>query len=342
MANKLAGITGIRGQDGSYLAEFLLNKGYSVIGIDRRSGNGESVNWRHKELGIHNNPNFRVVYCDITEYESVRSIIEKYPFDEFYNLAAESFVQTSWDHPFHVMNVNTIGHLNILEAIRKYSPFTKLYFASSSETFGKVQEVPQTEKTPFYPRSPYGISKQTSFELTRNYRESYGLFCCSGILFNHESALRGEEFITRKITSNLAKWYYDNSHTFELGNMNAKRDWGDAREYVRAMWMMLQKDVPDDYVIATNETHSIKDFIISCFKYLKKDFKFEDEGLEEKVIVDDKVVISVNKDYYRPCEVDLLLGSSEKAKRELGWIYNSTFEQLVEDMMVSDLKRIKK
>lgn len=337
----IAGITGIRGQDGSYLAQLLLEKGYTVIGLDRRSGNGEHYNWRHRELGIDNK--FKIEYCDISEYEAVRNIIEKYQFDEFYNLAAESFVQTSFDHPFHVMNVNTIGVLNILESVRKYSKHTKVYQAGSSEQFGKVQEIPQTETTPFYPRSPYGISKTCAFDLIRNYRESYNMNCCSGILFNHESKLRGEEFVTRKITTNLAKWFYDNSHTFQLGNLDARRDWGFAGDYVLAQFLVLTNNpLYNDYVISSNETYSIREFIFNCCNYLNVDCYFEGKEENESVIIDGQKVITVSKEFYRPCEVSVLLGSSDKARKELGWLPNYTFKMLVDSMMQADIKRLEK
>lgn len=341
MSKKIAGITGIRGQDGSYLARYLLELGYEVIGLDRRSGNGEKYNWRHRELGIENK--FKIDYCEITEYESVRKVIEKYQFDEIYNLAAESFVQTSFDHPFHTMDVNTQGHLNILEAVRHYNPHTKLYFAGSSEMFGRVQAIPQDELTPFYPRSPYGVSKLSSYWLTKNYRESYNLKCCTGILYNHESPLRGEEFVTRKITKNIAYWFYKNkNHTFELGNIDAKRDWGHAKDYVVAQHLMLQqeKDVFEDYVVATNETHSIRDFIKVCCDHLGFECEFKGKNLEEEVYLEGYKVITINKDFYRPCEVDLLIGNSDKVRKELNWIPEYSFIDLVNEMLDADIERL--
>lgn len=337
MENKLALITGVRGQDGSWLTKLLLEKNYNVIGIDRRSGNGEKYNWRHKELGIDGK--FKIDYCDISEFHNVCEIIEKYKPDEVYNLAAESFVQTSFQQPFHVLDVNGKGQLNFLEAIRKYSPNTKIYFAGSSEQYGKVQEIPQTEKTIFYPRSPYACAKVFGYDITRNYREAYGLFACSGILFNHTGILRGEEFVTRKITQNMARWYLNKITSFELGNIDSLRDFGSAEDYVEMMYKMLQQNIADDFVISSNETHSIREIIQICFEYLdiKEEYKYS--GIDTQIWAKGMPVITMNKEFFRPTEVDLLLGCSEKAKNVIGWQPKTSFRDLIRGMLEKDLER---
>lgn len=334
---KTALIIGSRGMDGSNLSKYLLDLGYNVIGADRRSSSANY--WRHEELGIKNK--FPIEIIDLTDISSISNIILKYKPDEIYNLGAQSFVSDSFTQPICTFDINAKGHLNLLEAVRKFSPVSKVYFASSSETFGKVQEVPQKETTPFYPRSPYGVSKLSGFWLTKNYRESYGMYCCSGILFNHEGSLRSEEFVTRKITSNIAKWYKGEIDYFELGNLDAQRDWGDSEDYVKGMHLMLQQNIPDDYVLATNETHSIREFIQECFNYLNIRIEFVGKGYDEIVqeCVLQELIIKVNKDFYRPCEVDLLIGDYSKAKKELGWEPKIKFKQLVENMLKADLRR---
>lgn len=340
MSRKKILITGCRGQDASNLIKFLVDKDCIIIGTDRRSGNGEEFNWRHKELNIENK--FIYEYMDITEFHNVCNIVEKYKPEEIYNLAAQSFVQTSFSQPYLTHNVNVIGHLNILEAVKKYSPKSKIYFACSSEIFGKVLETPQKETTPLNPRSPYGVSKLTGFYYTKNYREAYNLFACSGILFNHESCIRGEEFITRKLTKQIAEWMVGDREIIKIGNMDAKRDWGDSKDYVRAMYLMLQQDAPDDYVIATGETHSIREWIQECFNTIYIDIEFIGEGENEKVISKKtgKTIIESCKEFWRPCEVDLLIGDYTKAKTILGWAPTISFKQLVKDMMNKDIERI--
>ena len=336
---KTALVIGSRGMDGSNLCKYLLDEGYTVIGADRHSSSPNY--WRHKELGIENK--FTIESIDLTDFASVGKIVNTYKPDEIYNLGAMSFVGESFKQPVATFNVNANGQLNVLEAVRNFSPSSKLYFASTSETFGKVQQVPQTEETPFYPRSLYGCAKLAGFDLTRNYREAYGLYACSGILFNHEGPLRGEEFVTRKITSNVAKWYYGKLKTFELGNLNSERDWGDSEDYVIAMNLMLQQNIPDDFVIATGNTRSIRDFIKVCFEYICIDIEFVGEGLGEKVMVKsyEDPIITINKNFFRPTEVDQLVGNYAKAKKILGWEPETSFKQLVFNMMEADIEREK-
>lgn len=321
---KKAIVSGICGQDGSYLAELLIDKGYEVHGIVRRSA---VENNTHRFSRINHIMNKITLHGgDITNYNNVYSIISKVKPDEFYHLAAQSFVAESFKDPFTTFDTNVNGTLNILEAIRDVCPLCKIYFAGSSEMFGKVVETPQTEKTPFYPRSPYGVSKVAGFDLMRNYRESYNMFCCSGILMNHESPRRGYEFVTRKITTTIAKILKGETNELRLGNLESKRDWGHAQDYVYAMYLMLQHSVPDDYVIATGETHSIKEFLEIAFDYVN--FNWEDY-----VIIDPQ--------FYRPAEVDILLGDCSKAKKVLGWEPKVTFKELVESMIESDLNNLK-
>ena len=316
---KKALITGIRGQDGAYLAEFLLNKGYEVIGADRRSA--DSTAWRMKELGIENK--VKIKYMDLLEYTNVFEVIKTVKPDEVYNLAAQSFVEASFIQPFLTSQVDGLGVLTLLEAIRHFSPETKFYQASTSEMFGKVQTIPQDEKTPFYPRSPYAVAKLYAHWMTVNYRESYNLFSCSGILFNHESPLRGAEFVTRKITMGIAAIKHGRQDKITLGNLDSKRDWGFAKEYVEAMWLMLQEAKPDDYVIATGETHTIREFAECAFKAAGISLAWEGEGVHTKGIdrKTGKIVIDVSKEFYRPAEVELLLGNPEKARKNLGWLF---------------------
>ncbi len=338
--SKRALITGIRGQDGAYLAKFLLEKGYEVWGADRRSG--DAINWRLKELGIEKEINF--IYMDLLELTNIIRVIKKVEPDEVYNLAAQSFVGVSFEQPILTAEVDAIGVLRILEAIRLYKPDAKFYQASTSEMFGKVQQIPQTEKTPFYPRSPYGVAKLFGHWITVNYREAFNIFACSGILFNHESPLRGLEFVTRKITYGLAKIKYGLQEKIVLGNLDAKRDWGYAPEYVEAMWLMLQQEEPDDYVIATGETHSVKEFVERAAQLLGFEIVWEGEGINTRGIdkKTGKIIVEVSPKFYRPAEVDLLVGSPQKAKEKLGWEPKVTFEKLVEIMVEADLKRVSK
>jgi len=336
---KKALITGIRGQDGAYLAKFLLEKGYEVWGADRRSG--DSSNWRLKELGIEKD--VKIVYMDLLELTNIMRVIEKVQPDEVYNLAAQSFVGASFEQPILTSEIDAIGVLKILEAIRTLKPDTKFYQASTSEMFGKVQEIPQTEKTPFYPRSPYGVAKLFAHWMTVNYRESFDIFACSGILFNHESPLRGLEFVTRKITHSLAKIKYGLQDKLLLGNLDAKRDWGYAKEYIEGMYLMLQQENPDDYVLATGETHTVREFVEKAAQIAGFDIVWEGEGVNSRGIdrKSGKTIIEVSPDFYRPAEVDLLLGNPKKAEEKLGWKPKTKFEDLVSIMMEADLKRVK-
>jgi len=335
---KRALITGIRGQDGAYLAKFLLEKGYEVWGTDRRSG--DSSNWRLKELGIEKDVN--IIYMDLLELTNIMRVIEKIQPEEVYNLAAQSFVGVSFEQPILTAEIDAIGVLRLLEAIRTLKLDTKFYQASTSEMFGKVQEIPQTEKTPFYPRSPYGVAKLFGHWITVNYRESFNIFACSGILFNHESPLRGIEFVTRKITYSLARIKYGLQDKLVLGNLDAKRDWGYAEEYVEAMWLMLQQNEPDDYVIATGETHTVREFVEKAARIAGFNIEWEGEGVNTKGIdrKTGRVIIEVSSEFYRPAEVDILIGNPQKAKEKLGWEPKIKFEDLVNIMMEADLERV--
>ena len=337
---KKALITGIRGQDGAYLAKFLLEKGYEVWGADRRSG--DSTNWRLKELGIQKD--VKIIYMDLLELTNIMRVIEKLQPDEVYNLAAQSFVGVSFEQPILTSEINALGVIKLLEVIRTLKPDTKFYQASTSEMFGKVQEIPQTEKTPFYPRSPYGVSKLFGHWITINYREFYNMFACSGILFNHESPLRGIEFVTRKITYSLARIKYGLQDRLILGNLDAKRDWGYAKEYVEGMWLMLQQEKPDDYVLATGKTHSVREFVEKAAQIAGFDIEWEGEGVNTKGInrKTGKIIIEVSPEFYRPAEVDILIGNPQKAKEKLGWEPKTKFEDLVEIMMEADLNRVSK
>jgi GDPmannose 4,6-dehydratase len=333
-------ITGIRGQDGAYLAKFLLEKGYEVWGADRRSG--DSSYWRLRELGIEKD--VKIIYMDLMELTNIMRVIDKVQPDEVYNLAAQSFVGVSFEQPILTAEVDAIGVLRILEAIRILKPDTKFYQASTSEMFGKVQEIPQSEKTPFYPRSPYGVAKLFGHWITVNYREAFNIFACSGILFNHESPLRGLEFVTRKITYGLARIKYGLQEKLVLGNLDAKRDWGYAPEYVEAMWLMLQQEKPDDYVIATGETHTVREFVEKAAQIAGFDIEWEGKGVNTKGIdrKTGKVIVEVSREFYRPAEVDILVGNPKKAMEKLGWKPKTKFEKLVEIMMEADLNRVSK
>lgn len=336
---KRALITGIRGQDGAYLSKLLLEKGYEVIGADRRSG--DSSNWRMKALGIENH--IDNLYMDLLELTNIMKIIDKVKPDEVYNLAAQSFVQASFDQPLLTADIDGLGVLRILEAIRLMKPDTKMYQASTSEMFGKVQAIPQTESTPFYPRSPYGVAKLYGHWMMINYRESYNLFTCCGILFNHESPLRGLEFVTRKITNGIARIKYGLQDKITLGNLDSKRDWGYAKEYVEAMWMMLQQDKADDYVVATGKTYTVRRFIELAFKHIGAEIVWQGQGVNEKGIRKDTgaTVVEINPDYFRPSEVDLLVGDASKAKKILGWQAKTDLDELIRIMIESDLKQVR-
>lgn len=333
---KTALITGISGQDGAYLAKFLLSKNYKVIGSDRRSA--RSDNWRLRRLGIEN----KIIYeeMELGEIYEIQRVFNKYKFNEVYNLAAQSFVGTSFSSPLNTANITGLGTLRILETIRSSNPKIKFYQASSSEMFGDVLEVKQKESTPLNPQSPYAISKVFSHFLTQNYRNSYGLFATSGILFNHESPLRGQEFVTRKIIIGLVKILKNEIDYFELGNLYAKRDWGYAKEYVEAMWKMLQMKNPDDYVISTGKTYSIKDFINKATKYLGMNVIWKGKGLKERLINKDnnKTVIKINPKYFRSAEVNILKGHSKKAQSKLKWKPKTNLDQLIKIMIDDEIK----
>lgn len=339
---KKAIVTGITGQDGAYLTELLLNKGYKVFGTYRRTS---SVNfWRLAELGIENHPNLSLVEYDLTDISASIRLIKDIEPDEVYNLAAQSFVGVSFDQPVTTAEITGIGALNLLEAIRIVKPDVRYYQASTSEMFGKVQEIPQTETTPFYPRSPYGVAKLYAHWMTINYRESYNIFASSGILFNHESPLRGREFVTRKITDTVAKIKLGLQDCLELGNLDSKRDWGFAKDYVDGMWRMLQADSADTFVLATNRTETVRDFVMMAFKAAGFELKFEGNGECEKGIDinSGKVLVKVNPKFYRPAEVDLLIGNPQKAKDILGWSPITTLEELCTMMVEADINRNKK
>ncbi|MEI4548477.1 GDP-mannose 4,6-dehydratase [Pseudoalteromonas spongiae] len=336
---KTAIITGITGQDAAYLAELLLEKGYKVYGTYRRTS---SVNfWRIEELGVENHPNLELVEYDLTDLSASIRLLQISSADEVYNLAAQSFVGVSFDQPITTAEITGIGPVNLLEAIRIVNPKIRFYQASTSEMFGKVQEIPQKETTPFYPRSPYGVAKLYAHWMVINYRESYDIFATSGILFNHESPLRGQEFVTRKITDSVAKIKLGKQDVLELGNMDAKRDWGFAKDYVDGMWRMLQADKPDTYVLATNRTETVRDFVTMAFK--AADIQLEWRGKDEQETATDvatgKVVVKVNPKFYRPAEVELLIGDPAKAKNDLGWEPQTTLEELCAMMVEADLRR---
>jgi GDPmannose 4,6-dehydratase len=336
---KKALITGITGQDGAYLAELLLGKGYEVTGAYRRTS---SVNfWRIEELGIQNHAKLKLVEYDLTDLGSTIRLLQAGDFDEIYNLAAQSFVGVSFEQPITTANITALGAVHLLEAIRIVNPKIRFYQASTSEMFGKVQAIPQVEDTPFYPRSPYGVAKLYAHWMTVNYRESYGIFGSSGILFNHESPLRGREFVTRKITDSVAKIKLGKLDALELGNMDAKRDWGYAKEYVEGMWRILQADEPGTYVLATNRTETVRDFVTMAFK--AAGIAIEWQGAAEAETGHDaasgKVLVRVNPKFYRPAEVELLMGNPAKAAKELGWAPKTTLEELCQLMVDADLRR---
>lgn len=342
---KTALITGITGQDGAYLAELLLDKGYMVHGIKRRASSFNTERIDHIYQGPHEqNIRFKLHYGDVTDSTNLIRIIQETQPDEIYNLAAQSHVQVSFETPEYTANSDALGTLRILEAIRilGLEEKTKFYQASTSELYGKVQETPQTEKTPFYPRSPYAAAKLYAYWITVNYREAYNVFGSNGILFNHESPVRGGTFVTRKITTAVASIHHGLQDCLYLGNMDAKRDWGHARDYVEGMWRILQHDKPDDFVLATGETHSVRKFVEAAFAHIGHDIEWKGEG-EDEVGISSKTgntVVAVDPRYFRPTEVDLLLGDASKAKQELGWEPKTTFDDLVKDMMNSDLELI--
>ena len=371
---KKALITGITGQDGAYLAEFLLNKGYEVHGIKRRSSSFNTERIDHLYKDPHEeNVNFFLHYGDLTDSLNITRLIQKIQPDEIYNLGAQSHVAVSFYQPEYTANCDGIGALRILEAIRllDLTNKVKFYQASTSELYGKVQEIPQNERTPFYPRSPYGVAKLYAYWITVNYREAYNIFACNGILFNHESPIRGETFVTRKITRGAARIILGLDKKIFIGNLNAKRDWGHAKDYVEGMWLILQQDEPDDYVLATGKTTEVREFIRIAFAELGMDIEFTGKGIDEKGIVYNvklgilndklkeigateeliqhltlkiknligKVVVEVDPGYFRPSEVDILIGDASKAKEKLGWQPKHTLEDLVKDMVISDLNK---
>lgn len=335
---KNALITGIAGQDGSYLAELLLEKGYNVYGIMRRKAVVDYGNVEHIKDKIH------FIYADMTDVVSLINAMKISQADEVYNLAAQSFVATSWEQPLATAQIDALGVTNMLEAIRTVKPECRFYQASTSEMFGLVQAIPQCETTPFYPRSPYGVAKLYGHWITKNYRESYNLYACSGILFNHESERRGKEFVTRKITDAVARIKLGVQDHIELGNMDSKRDWGHSKDYVYAMWLMLQQDHADDYVIATNETRTVREFVEIAFSKVGIAVEWSGSGVDEigKDKATGKLLVKINKDFFRPAEVDILIGNPAKADKELGWVRNISFDELVERMVKNDLDLVKK
>lgn len=341
MSKKVALITGVTGQDGAYLSELLLKKGYTVHGVKRRSSMFNTDRIDHLYLDPHEeNVDFHLHYGDLTDSTNLIRIIQETQPDEIYNLAAQSHVKVSFETPEYTANSDAIGTLRLLEAIRilGLTEKTKFYQASTSELYGKVQEIPQTETTPFYPRSPYAAAKLYGFWITKNYREAYGMFACNGILFNHESPLRGETFVTRKITRAVAKIKLGLQKKMYLGNLDAQRDWGHAKDYVEGMWLMLQQDTPDDFVLATNKTYSVKTFIEKAFNELDIHIRWEGEGVDEKGYdaKTGEVLVEVDPKYFRPTEVELLIGDATKAKQKLGWVPKYDLDMLVKEMVQSD------
>ena len=339
MYKKTALITGVTGQDGAYLVKLLLNKGYKVYGTYRRTS---SVNfWRMQELGVNRHENLHLVEFDLTDPGACIRLLEKTGATEVYNLAAQSFVGVPFVQPHTTAQLTALGVLNLLEAIRFVNTQIRFYQASTSEMFGKVQEVPQKETTTFWPRSPYGVAKLYGHWITLNYRESYDIFGASGILFNHESPLRGQEFVTRKITDSVAKIKQGKLDVLELGNIDAKRDWGYAEDYVDGMWRMLQADEPDTYVLATNRTETVRDFVSMSFRGVGIELNWQGEGEQE--IAEDtesgKLLVRINPKFYRPAEVELLIGDASKAKEKLGWVPKTTLEELCKMMVEADLRR---
>ncbi|HLU85529.1 MAG TPA: GDP-mannose 4,6-dehydratase [Vicingaceae bacterium] len=347
MSKKVALITGVTGQDGAYLAELLLGKGYEVHGIKRRSSlfNTNRIDHLYKDLH-EDNVNFILHYGDMTDSTNIIKIIQDVQPDEIYNLAAQSHVKVSFETPEYTANSDAVGALRILEAIRilKLEKKTKFYQASTSELYGKVQEVPQTETTPFYPRSPYAVAKLYAFWITKNYREAYGMYACNGILFNHESPIRGETFVTRKITRGVARIKLGMQKKIYLGNIDAKRDWGHAKDYVEGMWLMLQQETPEDYVLATGETTSVRDFVSMAFKEVGITVNWEGEGVNEKGrdASTGEILVEIDPNYFRPTEVDLLIGDASKANKNLGWKPKHNLQDLVKDMIQSDMNLFKR
>lgn len=347
---KKALITGITGQDGSYLAEFLLNKEYEVHGIIRRSSSFNTGRIEHLYMDnyiedMHNKRNFYLHYGDLTDSTNIIALIQKIQPDEIYNLAAQSHVKVSFETPEYTANVDALGTLRILEAVHLLGLNTKIYQASTSELYGLVQEVPQSEATPFYPRSPYGVAKLYGFWITKNYREAYNIFASNGILFNHESPRRGETFVTRKITLAAARIKLNKQKKLYLGNLNAKRDWGHAKDYVECMWLILQNEEPDDFVIATGKMHTVREFCELAFKEVGINLRWEGEGINEKGIDKEsgEIIIEIDPQYFRPTEVDQLLGNPKKAIEKLGWNPTQTpFDKLVKEMVQEDLKLVSK
>ncbi len=336
---KTALITGITGQDGAYLARILLNKNYEVWGACRRTSSNNY--WRIEELGILDHPNLKLVDFDLTDQGSATRLMEQCEPDEVYNLAAQSFVGVSFEQPSTTAKITGLGAVNLLEAIRIVNPKIRFYQASTSEMFGLVQEIPQTEGTPFYPRSPYGVAKLYAHWMTVNYRESFDIFGSSGILFNHESPLRGREFVTRKITDSVAKIHLGKLDKIELGNLSAERDWGYAEDYVEGMWRMLQADKPDTYVLATNRTESIRHFVELSFKAIDVDIEWtgSDEAEQGVCAETQRVLVSVNPEFFRPAEVDQLIGNPAKAEKDLGWTPTTSLEDLCSMMIRADIER---
>lgn len=335
---KSALITGICGQDGSYLAELLLEKGYKVYGLMRRKAVVDYGNVEHIKDKLH------LIYADMTDLASLVNAMRISDADEVYNLAAQSFVATSWEQPLATAQIDAVGVTNMLEAIRMVKPSCRFYQASTSEMFGMVQEIPQKETTPFYPRSPYGVAKLYGHWITKNYRESYGMYACSGILFNHESERRGKEFVTRKITNAVARIKQGVQEYVELGNLDSKRDWGHSKDYVYAMWLMLQQETPDDYVVATNETRTVREFVETAFGKVGINVEWSGNGVDEvgKDAATGKVIVKVNKDFFRPAEVDILLGDPAKAEKSLGWKREVSFDELVGRMVDTDMELVRK
>lgn len=343
---KKALITGVTGQDGAYLAEFLLEKGYEVHGVKRRTSLFNTARIDHIYEDPHRpDPRFILHYGDMTDSSSLIHIMQKVQPDEVYNLAAQSHVQVSFEEPEYTANSDALGVLRLLEAIRilGMEKKTKFYQASTSELYGLVRETPQTETTPFYPRSPYAVAKLYGYWIVVNYREAYGMYACNGILFNHESPMRGETFVTRKITRGLARIKVGLQKELYLGNLDAKRDWGHARDYIEMQWLMLQQEKPQDFVIATGQQYSVREFVQRCAALLEMDLHWSGTGVDEKAVDGDgNVVVAIDPRYFRPTEVETLLGDASKAKRELGWTPRTTFDELVREMVESDLQAAKR
>lgn len=333
---KVAFITGVTGQDGAYLAELLLDKGYEVHALRRRTSVDNTVRVR----GILNHPNLHTHYGDLTDASGLLRLFSKIQPDEVYNLGAQSHVRISFDIPEYTGDVDGLGTTRMLECIRTLGLKCKFYQASTSELYGKVVETPQTETTPFYPRSPYGVAKLYSYWIVKNYRESYDMFACNGILFNHESPLRGDDFVTQKVVQGLVNIYKQEQDKLVLGNLDAQRDWGHAKDFVKGMWLMLQQDNPDDFVLATGELHSVRELVeFTVLEMWGKSITWKGEGLNETGWIDGKQVIECNEEFYRPAEVDLLLGDSTKARKELGWEPEHDFESLIREMIMFEMRK---